>query len=514
MTATDTAAPAQGADRVSSAYPGDFDSLASECGCERTDAIALAHGVRSADHAGRLLPGALRQACARLAALRQAFPGCPPNTLSAASTAIEQAHAALQPGPRFSLESAERALGEALVLCRRDDHATAETRAALCAQRAAVAAIRQQHRRAADLYAAAAATAALGNALQWRYQYARAAVLQERGNDYADTQALVQAVELFEQTVAPLASRDTRPDEWSATQQALGMALSALGQRRPGIHLLQRAVAAFEQALQVRTRERAPQDWAASQHGLGNALGILAQRQGDAALLERAVVALEHAAGERAGSPRTRVTAQFHLATALVTLGQLTRDSARLARAIETYRQVLQTWTRDRAPLDWAMVHDSLGSALRLRGELGNDRCELEQAVAAHRNALAVWTQDRWPREWSQAQNNCGAALHRLGERTGDSERLREAIDAYGNALRALRRDDSPIAWAMTTANLGDARRTLAGILRDNTVCRQAIADFEAVAAIFQEASHPHYYDLAKERLAVARKLAAELGAA
>ena len=62
----------------------------------------------------------------------------------------------------------------------------------------------------------------------------------------------------------------------------------------------------------------------------------------------------------------------------------------------------------------------------------------------------------------------------------------------------------------MTRANLGDVRRALAERTRDVELSRQAVADFEAVAGVFRDASHPQYYHLAKEQLAVARNHAVE----
>ena len=88
-----------------------------------------------------------------------------------------------------------------------------------------------------------------------------------------------------------------------------------------------------------------------------------------------------------------------------------------------------------------------------------------------------------------------------------------EAVAAYEDALQELRREDKPFAWAMTRANLGDARRGLAEREQDTTMSHRAVADFEAVAEVFHSASHPQYYELAKERLAVARELAARLSA-
>ena len=500
---------------IPSEYQAEIDALATEHGCELPDLVQLIACVRAKRAADRQVPGALRQACDRLLGLRGNARDSAvelPNPEVAA--AMARAYDALQPGPTFSLDRADQAYGDALALCLRDPQAAAPATVAFVrAQQATVAAIRQDHLRAADMYAAAAATSALPVAAQWRYQCERAAVLEELGREYGDNEALEQSIELYAHSVLPLAPQSERSDDWSATQHRLGNALGIAGQRRRGIHYLERSVAAFEQALQARSRERAPLDWAATQHGLGNALGILAQRQGDVDMLHRAVAAFETALQVRGreATPRDWAMTQYHLGTALLALGQLKRDTAILGRSIDAYQQVLQEWTRERAPLDWARGQNSLGTALRVRGDQGNDRVELEQAVIAYRSALEVWTRARWPEEWSMAQNNLGAALHRLGERRNDLESLREAIAAYGAALQEMRHEDRPIAWAMTTANLGDARRALAERARDAELCGQAICDFEAVAKVFREASHPQYYDLAKERLAVARKLAAEL---
>ncbi|MFA7386840.1 MAG: hypothetical protein WCZ87_04180 [Thiohalobacteraceae bacterium] len=500
---------------VPSEYQAEIDALATEQGCGPSDLVHLIDCVRAANAADRQLPGALRQACTRLLALRSAQDSAVEFPAPEVAAAVARARDALEPGPTFSLERADQAFADAVASCRQAPPCAPATLASLLARQAAVAALGQDHRRAADLYAAAAATPALPVEAQWHYQCERAAALEERGREYGDNAALEESIELYSHAVLPLAPESERPDDWSVTQHRLGNALGIAGQRRRGVHYLERSIAAFEQALQGRSRERAPLDWAATQLGLGNALGILAQRQGDDDMLRRAVAAFEGAlqALRRDTAPREWAMAQYHLGTALLTLGQLKRDTAMLARSIDAYRQVLRDWTRARAPLDWARVQNSLGTALRVRGEQGNDRVELEQAIGAYRSALEVWTRARWPEEWSLAQNNLGAALQRLGERQDDPAPLCEAIAAYDAALQEMRPDDRPIAWAMTRANLGDARRALAERARDADLCGQAICDFEAVAKVFREASHPQYYDLAKERLAVARKLAAELGA-
>ena len=60
-------------------------------------------------------------------------------------------------------------------------------------------------------------------------------------------------------------TRDDLPQDWARTQNDLGVALWALGQRLggpEGLRRLSEAVEAYRQALTVRTRDDLPQDWA------------------------------------------------------------------------------------------------------------------------------------------------------------------------------------------------------------------------------------------------------------
>jgi tetratricopeptide (TPR) repeat protein len=492
-----------------------LEALLTDSGLEPSERRQLVACARASGATRRQLPGVLRQARFRLLRLRDTMSRglAVGPTQADVTAALGRARAALQAGPAFSMETAERSFGEALACCLEQPVTAPGTVASIAAGQAQAAAIGQDHRWAAVLYARAAATPGLSVAAQWRMQHQRAAVLEELGREYGDNQALTEAVELYEQTALPLAPESERPDDWSTTQHCLGNALGILGQRGRGVRLLERSVAAFENALGARSRERSPVDWAATRRGLGNALGILAQRQGDPDMLVRAVSEFERAleAGIRKQAPGDWAMTQYHLGTALLTLGQLKRDSSVLARSIDAYRQVLQEWPRERAPLDWAKTQNCLGTALRVRGEQGGDPREFEQAVTAHRSALAVWTREHWPEEWALTQNNVAAALHRLGEREHDTGHLSDALAAYGNALREIHREDKPIAWAMTTANQADLRRSLAECTGDVEMSRRAVSDFERVAQVFHDASHARYYELAKEQLAVARKLAAEL---
>ncbi|MEY6432077.1 tetratricopeptide repeat protein, partial [Thioalkalicoccus limnaeus] len=386
-------------------------------------------------------------------------------------------------------------------------------RARIRASQAQIAAIRLEHRRAAELFAEAAAMAGLDAPTQWRYQTERALILEALGRDLVDSPAIEEAIDLYENKILALVPRDTRPDDWATTQNHLGTALGLLGRRQSGTALLERSVAAFEQALAAYHRERAPLEWAAAQNNLGNALGILGQRRHDIEMLERAAAAFEQALEERTRerAPRDWAMTQNNLGAVLQALGQRKKEPASLQRAIDAYKAALEEWTRARAPQDWATTLDNIGTALRLLGEHGEDPRALEQSVAAYRNALTERTRERAPQDWAMTQNNLGAALHKLGERQDTPAAVAQAIEAYEKALEEWTRERMPFVWAMTKANLGAARKLLARHTRDADIARLAVADFDAVRDFFRHASHAQYYELAEEQLAQALTLLDEL---
>ncbi|MBV8612623.1 MAG: tetratricopeptide repeat-containing protein, partial [Acetobacteraceae bacterium] len=86
-------------------------------------------------------------------------------------------------------------------------------------------------------------------------------------------------------------TRERVPLNWATTQNNLGTALQALGERESGTARLEQAVDAYRNALEERTRERVPLDWAVTQMNLGNALATLGEREADTARLKEAVAA-------------------------------------------------------------------------------------------------------------------------------------------------------------------------------------------------------------------------------
>ena len=67
----------------------------------------------------------------------------------------------------------------------------------------------------------------------------------------------------------------------------------------------------------------------------------------------------------------------------------------RCDRRYKVYGRVLEEWTRERVPLDWAMTQNNLGTALSTLGERESGTARLEEAVNAYRDALQERTRQR-----------------------------------------------------------------------------------------------------------------------
>jgi tetratricopeptide (TPR) repeat protein len=89
--------------------------------------------------------------------------------------------------------------------------------------------------------------------------------------------------------------REKMPMDWAETQNNLGSALRALGERQSDPAQVQEAVAAYQEALKERTREKVPLQWAITQRNLGNALRVLGRLESDPARLQEAASAFDSA---------------------------------------------------------------------------------------------------------------------------------------------------------------------------------------------------------------------------
>ncbi len=135
--------------------------------------------------------------------------------------------------------------------------------------------------------------------------------------------------------------------------------------------------------------------------------------------------------------------------------------------AITGYQTLLEVYTREAFPEQWAMTQNNLGNAYQTR--IREKRADnLELAIAAYNLSLEVRTREAFPEQWAMTQNNLGNAYQtRIREKRADNLEL--AIAAYNLSLEVYTRDAFPYEWARSQNNLGEAyRNRIRGERNDN----------------------------------------------
>jgi tetratricopeptide (TPR) repeat protein len=240
-----------------------------------------------------------------------------------------------------------------------------------------------------------------------------------------------RAIALYEEALALIG--DPRTDLWVRTRLNLGVALI---ERFRGNRLenLDRAIAAFRAGLEATDPTEDPTGWANLHANLGNAFSRRAAASGDDEDSERAIVAYESAL-EVYGDVRAslnRALTLSNLGNALLAYQPAAREPT-VERAISCYRAALEILDPATSPLDWALAQNNLGRAYRER-PLGEREENLELAIAAFEAASAVLDPRDAPVEYAQVAKNLGTA-YRKRVRGDRHENLTRARQAYAQAL-------------------------------------------------------------------------------
>jgi len=215
------------------------------------------------------------------------------------------------------------------------------------ARRGEIALTRLRYAEAANHFANAAAVFPPKSAYEDKridYLGREASALYRQGSEYGDNAALRLAIERRGRLIE-LNPRERVPLDWAATQNNLGNALRALGQRETGTARLEEAVSAFRSALQEYTRERVPLAWALIQCNVG---------------------------------------------IALRTVGERESGTARLDEAVAAHRAALEELTRERMPLGWAECLGDQGITLMLLAEWRRDAAMANAALNQINTAFEV----------------------------------------------------------------------------------------------------------------------------
>ena len=183
----------------------------------------------------------------------------------------------------------------------------------------------------------------------------------------------------------------------------------------------------------------------------------------------------------------TRERAPLDWAMTQNNLGTVLWRLRRTEEAIAAFREALKERTRERVPLQWAATQSNLGNALGALGGRESGTAKLEEAVAAYREALKEYTRERAAPEWATTQNNLGVELRRLGERESGTAKLEEAVAAFREALKERTRERMPIEWAQSFGNEGVALILLAERRADVTMAEAALNQINTAFEVTRE---------------------------
>ncbi len=218
--------------------------------------------------------------------------------------------------------------------------------------------------------------------------------------------------------------------------------------------------------------------------------------------LDRVQSLLERIPTQSDWTPSAIAQAKLIFGRAATTYGEQSGDSKSLSRAVQILRETLQEYTRERAPLSWAMTQNNLGIALSILGQREAGTARLEEALMAYRAALEVYTRERVPLEWARTQNNLANVLSTLGKREAGTTRLKEAVTAYQAALEVYTREPFPLDWAITQSNLGTALSDLGEREAGTARLEEAVTAYRAVLEVYTRERFPLDWARTQNKLA------------
>jgi tetratricopeptide (TPR) repeat protein len=264
-------------------------------------------------------------------------------------------------------------------------------------------------------------------------------------------ESLEEAIELLRNAEQALLGQNATSPQWAIVQNNLAVMYrerlrgDSTANREQAIDILS--------ALLARPQHLQPIDRGRALHLLA-ALHVERTRGRRAENLERAIALYQQALEihTRDDLPQRWVETTQNLATAYAE--RLEGDPAsNLERAIALYRQVLDQVDRQQAPEDWAVAASNLATACSDRLE-GDRKQSLQEAVALYRQVLEV-RREMDPRGQALTQMNLGNTFARL-ELGGEPGAFEAARDAYRQALEVHQISTLPGEHRRTQGNLAD----------------------------------------------------------
>jgi len=248
---------------------------------------------------------------------------------------------------------------------------------------------------------------------------------------------------------------DASPEERAEMLMEIAMGLQ---QRPKSPQQLADAVQLYERALAV-----APEAAALLRARIGARMGTALQAlpEGGAHSLERAQTCFANAIPALQAHGHLEEVAEVELNQGLVMQALTGLGRGRITDAISAYHRSLRTFTRERHPQEYAVLHNNL-AVCYLSMPATDERGRMREALAVQsfEEVLKVINLIDHPSEYAMIQNNLGNALQYVSSSHVLENNLR-ALAAYDEALRVRNPRDTPLEYANTIANKANVLRGL-----------------------------------------------------
>ena len=248
---------------------------------------------------------------------------------------------------------------------------------------------------------------------------------------------------------------DASPEERAEMLMEIAMGLQA---RPKTPQQIADAVSLYERALEV-----APQRAVLLRARIGARMGTALQAlpDGGADSLERALQCFQGAIQTLQLSGKPEEVAEAELNQGLVQQALSAMGRASITDAIGAYQRALRTFTRERYPQEYSVLHNNLAIAY-LSMPATDERGRMREALAVQsfEEVLKVINLIDHPSEYAMINNNLGNALQYASSSHVLENNLR-ALAAYDEALRVRNPRDTPLEYANTIANKANVLRSL-----------------------------------------------------
>lgn len=233
---------------------------------------------------------------------------------------------------------------------------------------------------------------------------AKAAEWRDRGDNAGDMFALQVALALAHSNTKRVKNKKPSASE---VQFTLGWCHLRLAERTKEDRHLFAALRAFSAAIQFTRKEKDPQRWSAFQNAIGLTLSKMGERRKDLSLLAQAITALRNAleVAQQVKSSQSRY-GWIYLGNTLRHLGELTADHGVLREAEGALATALTLENKNDEPTEWAMTQNNLALAQRWQGAVTCNAAQMQQAREGYAACEDLGFEREAPFRWAVLQWN------------------------------------------------------------------------------------------------------------